>query len=287
MTGLVLEGGASRTVYSCGILDALLEENIKADYVIGVSAGAAFGASYVSGQIGRNYRLAREIMPTKKYMGFHHLLRPSNKSYYNLDYAFDEVPNSVLPFDYDAYNDYKGRFVAVVTNVETGKAEYLDVPRDDRSWQLLRATCALPMLFPMIRINGVNYLDGGVSDSIPYKQAIAEGCDKLIIVLTRPKGYIKETDTAAKLSADFFKKYPDFAEAMLTRADRYNACMREIEELKQSGKAFVFTPKTTFGVGRLENNGEKLDRLFNYGYNHAKWAMDSLKKYLEIESVIK
>ena len=213
MTGLVLEGGASRTVYSCGILDALLEENIKADYVIGVSAGAAFGASYVSGQIGRNYRLAREIMPTKKYMGFHHLLRPSNKSYYNLDYAFDEVPNSVLPFDYDAYNDYKGRFVAVVTNVETGKAEYLDVPRDDRSWQLLRATCALPMLFPMIRINGVNYLDGGVSDSIPYKQAIAEGCDKLIIVLTRPKGYIKETDTAAKLSADFFKKYPDFAEA--------------------------------------------------------------------------
>ena len=280
MTGLVLEGGASRTVYSCGVLDALLEEDIKADYVIGVSAGAAFGASYVSGQIGRNYRLATEIMPTKQYMGLRHLFRKSNKSYYNLDYAFDEVPNSVLPFDYDAYKNYKGRFAAVVTNVETGNPEYIDVPRDDKSWQLLRATCALPMLFPMIKINGKNYLDGGISDSIPYKQAIAEGCDKLIIVLTRPKGYIKETETATKLSADFYKKYPEFSKAMLSRADRYNECICEIETLKQNGKAFVFTPKTTFGVGRLENDSAKLDRLFNYGYKHAKWAMDSLKNYL-------
>ncbi len=285
MTGLILEGGASRTVYSCGILDALLEQNIIADYVIGVSAGAAFGASYVSGQIGRNYKLASEIMPTRKYMGMHHLFRPSNKSYYNLDYAFDEVPNSVLPFDYDAYKEYKGCFKAVVTNVRTGEAEYLDVPRDDRQWTLLRATCALPMLFPVINIDGEDYLDGGIADSIPYKQALKDGCDKLIIVLTRPKGYVKQTDTLTKLSAERFKKYPEFAEAMLSRAERYNKCIEEIEALKKSGKAFVFTPKTTFGVGRLENDRDKLERLFNYGYNHAKWAMESLEKYLDIQKV--
>lgn len=282
MTGLILEGGASRTVYSCGILDALLEENIRADYVIGVSAGAAFGASYVSGQIGRNYKLASEIMPTKKYMGMHHLFRPSNKSYYNLEYAFDEVPNSVLPFDYEAYKDYKGTFKAVVTNVRTGKAEYMDVPRDDKKWVLLRATCALPMLFPLIRINGEDYLDGGISDSIPYKHALKDGCDKMIIVLTRPKGYIKETDTITKLSAERLKKYPKMAEAILARAERYNKCIEEIEELKRSGRAFVFRPKTTFGVGRLENDKQKLQRLFDYGHNHAKWAMDSLKNYLDI-----
>lgn len=280
MTGLILEGGASRTVYSCGILDALLDEGIMTDYIIGVSAGAAFGVSYASKQKGRNFKLATKIMPTKKYMGAHHMLRPSNKSYYNLDYAFDEVPNSELPFDYEAFSAYKGKFEAVVTSVETGEAEYIEVPRDDKTWQALRATCALPVLFPEIDIDGVKYLDGGIADSIPYKRAMEVGCDKLIIILTRPKGYVKQTERATKLSAKAYEKHPRFAEALLTRAERYNKCMQEIEALKRSGKAFVFTPKTTFGVSRLENDGAKLKRLYDYGYKHAEWAMNDLRKYL-------
>ena len=150
MLGLTLEGGASRTVYSCGIMDALLEDKIIADYVIGVSAGAAFGVSYCSGQIGRNLRLATEFMGTKKYMGARHLIDPKNRCYYNLDYAYNVVPNVELPFDYEAYRNFKGRFCAVVTNVKNGKAEYMDVPKDDTHWNLLRATCALPLLFPEI-----------------------------------------------------------------------------------------------------------------------------------------
>ena len=280
MLGLTLEGGASRTVYSCGIMDALLEDKIIADYVIGVSAGAAFGVSYCSGQIGRNLRLATEFMGTKKYMGARHLIDPKNRCYYNLDYAYNVVPNVELPFDYEAYRNFKGRFCAVVTNVKNGKAEYMDVPKDDTHWNLLRATCALPLLFPEIEINGEKYMDGGISDSIPYMQAIKAGCDKNIVVLTRPKGYVKTQEPSTKLSIKYYHKHPEFAEAIATRAERYNKCIAELMELKAEGKVFVFTPKTTFGVGRTEGDPVKLRRLYDYGYNHAKWAMDDLKKYL-------
>ncbi len=280
MLGLTLEGGASRTVYSCGILDALLEEKITADYVIGVSAGAAFGISYCSGQKGRNLRLATEFMGTKKYMGARHLFDPKNRSYYNLEYAYNTVPNTELPFDYQAYENFKGKFYAVITNVKTGKAEYMEVPRDDREWTLLRATCALPLLFPEIEINGEKYMDGGIADSIPYLQPINAGCDKNIIILTRPRDYVKRPEPATKLAAKYYRKYPEFVRAMETRAERYNECVKEIMELKRQGRVFVFTPKTTFGVGRTEGDPQKLKRLYDHGYNHAKWAMDDLKKYL-------
>ena len=171
-------------------------------------------------------------------------------------------------------------FCAVVTNVKNGKAEYMDVPKDDTHWNLLRATCALPLLFPEIEINGEKYMDGGISDSIPYLQAIKAGCDKNIVVLTRPKGYVKTQEPATKLAMKYYHKYPEFAEALATRAERYNKCIAELMELKAEGKVFVFTPKTTFGVGRTEGDPVKLRRLYDYGYAHAKWAMDDLKKYL-------
>lgn len=281
MLGLTLEGGASRTVYSCGVMDALLEENILADYVIGVSAGAAFGVSYCSGQVGRNKILACEYMNSKEYMGVKHLINPKNRSYYNLDYVYDEVPNEHLLFDYQGFNNFNGKFVAAVTNVRTGKAEYLPIHGDDKTWKILRASCALPLLFPEIEIDGEKYLDGGLADSIPYRQAINAGCDKNIIVLTRPLGYVKKPEKVQKMIKCVYRKYPKLLEAVTSRAERYNKCIEEIQRLKQEGKVFVFTPKTVFGVGRTESDPKKLGRLYDYGYNHAKWAMDDLKKYLK------
>jgi predicted patatin/cPLA2 family phospholipase len=280
MLGLTLEGGASRTVYSCGIMDALLEENIIADTVVGVSAGAAFGASYVSGQIGRNLTLATEFMGNGKYMGARHMVNPKNRCYYNLDYAWDEVPNKWLPYDYEAYERFKGEFYAVVTNVDSGKPEYIKVPRDDRQWNLLRATCALPLMFPEIEIGGQKYLDGGISDSIPYKFAMDCGCDKNIIVLTRPRDYVKTTDRLTRMCMRYYRKYPEFAAALESRAQRYNDCVKEIHRLRQEGKVFVFTPKSTFGVGRTEDDPKKLKKLYTHGYKHAKWAMGELLSYL-------
>lgn len=280
MLGLTLEGGASRTVYSCGILDALLENDIMADKIFGVSAGSAFGVSYASRQKGRNYRLATEYIPTPEYMGVQHLLDPRNRSYYNLEYDFDTIPNKLLPFDYDTFTEYKGEFYAVVTNVETGKAEYLTIDGKDRTWQILRASCALPMLFPEIVINGKRYLDGGVSDSIPYKKSMEMGCDKNIVILTRPRDYRKQLDSMTKLCMKRYAKYPGFAHALETRAERYNKCVDEIMELSRQGKIFVFTPKTTFGVNRIEGDERKLKLLYDHGYKHALWAMDKLKAYI-------
>lgn len=280
MLGITFEGGASRTVYSCGVMDALLEEKIYADYAIGVSAGAAFGVSYASKQIGRNYTLATEIMNRKEYMGPLNLLDPKNKCYYGLKYAFDTVPNEILPFDYDAFEKSNG-FTAVVTNLLTGEAEYLKVPPDDKQWNVLKATCALPLLFPVIEINGKKYMDGGIADSIPYKQAMKAGCDKNIVVLTRPLGYVKETEKITALALAKYRRYPRFCKALQTRANRYNKCIAQLMELKQQGKVFVFTPKTAFGVGRVENDPQKLKRLYDHGYKHAKWAMNDLKKYLD------
>lgn len=281
MLGITFEGGASRTIYSCGIMDALLEEGIMADVAYGVSAGAAFGVSYFSGQIGRNFKLATQIMNRKEYMGARNLIDPKNRCYYGLKYAYDTVPNKILPFDYDAFKSNPGKFYAVVTNVLTGKAEYLPVTGDDKQWTLLQATCALPLLFPMIEVNGKKYMDGGLADSIPYKQAIKAGCDKNIIVLTRPLGYVKKTEPAVKLALLCYKKYPQLCRTMLTRAQRYNKCIKEIAELKNHGKLFVFTPHSTFGVGRTQNDPQMLTRLYLHGYKHAKHAMNDLKKYLD------
>ena len=281
MLGITCEGGASRTVYSCGVLDRLLEENIMCDHFIGVSAGIAFGVSYISKQKGRNLSLACDFMPTKKYMGAHHLLSPKNRSYYNLDYAFHDIPNEYLPFDMQAFADFKGKVEAVVTNVDTGKAEYLECPRDDRDFMLLRASCALPLLFPMIEIGGKRYLDGGLSDSIPYRHMIEAGNDKNIVILPRPRGYIKKDEPLMKLMEKYYRRYPELVEAMRTRAERYNKCVAELDTLRKQGRVFVFSPKHTFGVNRTENARDKLIRLYNYGYRHADKEIDNLKRYLD------
>ena len=280
MLGITCEGGASRTVYSCGVLDRLLDENIICDSFYGVSAGIAFGVSYISRQKGRNLSLACDYMPTKKYMGAHHLFRPSNRSFYNLDYAFHDIPCKLLPFDMKAFSQYKGSVKAVVTNVDTGKAEYLEVPRDDEDFMLLRASCALPMLFPMIEIGGQKYLDGGLADSVPYKQQQKDGCDRQIVILTRPRGYIKHDEPLMALIEKRYRKYPALIESIRTRADRYNKCIAELEQLRREGKVFVFSPKHTFGVNRTENERSKLIRLYNYGYAHEDKEIENIKRYL-------
>jgi predicted patatin/cPLA2 family phospholipase len=280
MTGLIVEGGASRTVYAAGVMDALLTQNVVADYFIGVSAGIAFGVSYCSGQIGRNLSLIKDYMSTPEYSGAKHLLNPKNKSFYNLDYVYGEVPQKLLPFDFEAFENFKGKCVSVMTNLETGEAEYPDTPRNDSDFTYLRASCALPLLFPPIEIDGKKYMDGGISDSIPFKQAMKEGCDKIIVILSRERGYVKYPESSQRLVLGRFRHYPQFCEQFVTRAERYNQSIDELEQLRLEGKAFVFCPKKQLLVKRTENDPQKLNRLYDYGYNHAMWAKESLEKYL-------
>ena len=280
--GLVLEGGASRTVFSCGVMDVLLEENIIADMVIGTSAGIAFGASYASLQRGRNMYLAAEYMGDKRYMGIKHLLNPKNKSYYNMQFVYDDVPNIHLPFDWEVFQNFKGDVLGVCTNVETGKAEYLPVSRTNKTFPVLRASCALPLLFPFINIDGKDYLDGGIADSIPYKYALDNGCDKVIVVLTRERGYVKHTGKSMKIIEKLYKNYPELVKALDNRAENYNKQVEELRALERDGKVFVIEPVTTMGVKRTEGKKEKLLPLYHHGVSVARNNIDALKSYLGV-----
>lgn len=280
--GIVMEGGASRTIFSCGVADVLFDENIMPDYFIGVSAGIAYGVSYISGQRGRNADFTEKYMNDKRYMGIRHWLNPRKRCYYNLEFAFDMVPNELVPFDYDALANYPGDVIAVVTNVETGKPEYKQIPPYERLWETAIASCSLPVLFPPVKLGDSYYLDGGLSDSIPYKKALEEGCDKVIVILTRERDYVKGAEKGAKLINFLCRKYPKIVECMNRRSEAYNQCCKEMFELERQGKLFVIAPRDTFGVGRTEGDWKLLGKLYQEGIDVAKEQMVAIKEYLRV-----
>lgn len=275
-----MEGGAIRTVFSCGVCDAMLDAEIMADYVIGVSAGIAYGVSYVSRQKERNLEILTKYAGDKRYMGKRHLLNPFNRAYFNLKFTYDTIPNGLVPFDYDAFAAFPGEVEAVVTNMETGGPEYLPVPRRDDKFLLLQATCAMPLIFPVFNIDGIRCLDGGASDAIPFQRAIDKGCDKLIVVLTRERGYVRGDESLQKFVNIRYRKYPNFCEAMRLRAERYNAARARLFELESGGRAFVFTPENTQGFSRTERDVEKIRALYGDGHSQATARMDELRTFL-------
>ena len=202
-TGIVLEGGAVRTIFSTGVCDALLTRDLLPDYVIGVSAGIAYGVSYVSKQSRRNLDIMVNYINDKRYMGFGNLLRRDNRAYFGLDFVFGTIPNELIPFDYDTFAAYPGEVEAVVTNMDTGKAEYFPVERRDDRFKLLQATCALPFLFPVFDIQGKPCMDGGAADAIPYERALERGCERVIVVLTRERSYVRRPPTTPPGSGCF------------------------------------------------------------------------------------
>jgi predicted patatin/cPLA2 family phospholipase len=277
--GLVLEGGASRTYFSVGAMDALMEENIFADYVIGASAGIANGVSYVSRQKERSLEIGMKYFPDKRYMGPRHLLNRSNKSYYNIQFVFDDMPNVHLPFDYDTYQKYSKNVYAAVTNLNTGKTEYINIPGDDKSWAVLIATCALPILFQPVKIGNNLYMDGGITDSVPIEKALSDGCTKNLVILTREKNYIKKEEPALKLAAFKYRKYPLFTQALKARTENYNQSHRRLLELEKEGKAFIIAPQNTAGWHRTESDPRKLKKMYDDGFRFVKENLNQIKAY--------
>lgn len=281
-TGIVFEGGAFRTVFSCGVMDSFLDNNIMPDYIIGVSAGAAYAASYAAKQKGRDLTIIKNYSHDKRYMSLRNYLKPHNKSFYGLEFAYNEIPNSLVPYDYDEFGKFQGEFKVVVTNVLTGAPEYLPFTVEDTRFTVLQATCALPLLFPFIYINETPYLDGGLSDSIPYDKAFEDGCDKLVVVLTRQSGYRKTTSNSTKRIARHFKKYPELANDLLLRADRYNASLDRLEELEKAGKVIVIRPTSTDGFSRLEKDLVKIQALYDDGIEKGKAYIQEIKEFFQI-----
>ena len=282
-TGIVLEGGAVRTIYSTGVCDALLTRDLMTDYVIGVSAGIAYGVSYVSRQPRRNLDIMVGYINDKRYMGLGNLLRRDNRAYFGLDFVFSRIPNELIPFDYDAFAAYPGEVEAVVTNLDTGAPEYFPMPRRDDKFRLLQATCALPFLFPVFHIEGKPCMDGGAADAIPYERAFARGCDRVIAVLTRERDYVRQPEKLQPLIDLVYRKYPRFCDTMRRRAEVYNESRRKLFQLEKEGRVLVFTPTSTQGFHRTERDVEKIRALWKDGWDQGLARLDEAEAFLRGE----
>lgn len=274
-TGLVLEGGASRGYFTVGALDALLDLGIKADYLIGTSAGIANGISYVSDQRGRGLDIGLKYLPDKRYMGFRHLLNPFKRTYYNVDFVFNKIPNKLHLFDYEAFNNSGCEVIAALTNLKTGECEYHKVTGSDKKWKTVVASCALPILFRPIKIGDSLYMDGGITDSIPIQKALDDGCEKPIVIITRERSYVKEEEAALGVVGLLYKKYPLFTKALKNRTKMYNDTHEYILQLEKEGKIILIAPEEdTSSWARTEKDPVQIKKMYDKGY-------DMIMKYKE------
>ena len=275
---LVLEGGAMRGLYTAGILDALVDTDIKIDCIIGVSAGALFGVNYKSKQKGRVLRYNTKYANDKRYMGLHSLITTGNLV--NTEFAYHELPTKLDIFDEEEYSKSKTDFYAVITNINTGKAEYKKIINATIQVGELRASGSMPYVSQPVKIDDNYYLDGALADSIPVLKAKEMGYDKVIVVLTRPKEYRKKKHSPL-LAKLFYKKYPNLIEAINTRYKQYNGTLDIIEELEDKKDIYVFRPSTDLKIKRVEKDKSKLEAMYNLGLKDFKDNLKSLKKYLK------
>ena len=276
-TGLVMEGGALRTIFSCGVCDAFLDAELPLpDYFVGVSGGAAYGVSYLAKQKRRNLKLLTTYANDPRYMGWRNLANPKNKSYFGLKFAYETIPTQLLPFDYETFVAYPGIIETVVTNVNTGLAEYLELDRLQVPNQQLIASCSIPLMFPIVDLDGQPYLDGGCSDPIPWKRALDVGCDRVLVLLTQPRDYYKQVDSTLTLIEQTFRKYPAFVNTMQHRVAQYNASREELFAREATGDLMVIAPEDTFGCSRTERNTEVLRALWQSGYFAGRKASESV-----------
>lgn len=278
-TGLVLEGGAFRTIFSSGVCDAFLDAGLPLpDYTVGVSAGITYGTSYLSRQSRRNLKVLTTYAHDRRYMGLGNYLLPGNQSYFGLKFSYETIPNQLVPFDYDTFEAYPGTAEAVVTNLNTGEADYLPVPRRDPHNLLLQATCAIPLMFPVYHLDGQPYLDGGCADPIPWRRAFEAGCDRVVVILTRERSYRKEPEKTMSVLRRAFRQYPAFLETMARRADHYNESREALFTLEREGRVLVLAPETTAGFSRTERDLEKIRRLWQAGYFTGLDAADRVRR---------
>ena len=278
--GLVLEGGGMRGVYTAGVLDYLMKKSIEIPYIIGVSAGACHGSGYVSKQIGRGKKITIDYIDDKRYLSIKNYLK--EKSVFGMNFIFNEIPKKLEPYDLKAFDNFKGCFKVVTTDCNTGTAFYIDCKNTSNVFDALRASSSLPLFSPIVKYEGKDLMDGAVIDSIPAKKALEDGCEKLIIVLTRNEGFkMKPLIKIKPLIKLKYRKYPKYIKSILTRYIRYNQTLKLIEELEVQGKAFVIRPSKTLEVGRFEKNKKRLETLYIQGYEDTKRILNKLEQFLK------
>ncbi len=275
---LVLEGGGMRGLYTTGVLDAFLENRLYFDYVIGVSAGATHALSYLSRQQGRARRVNVDYVGRSDYMGLRCIIREG--SLFGMDLLFRKIPYEYDPYDFGAFSRNCSKYYAVVTNMLTGKAEYLAPRTPEEVLPAGQASCSLPLVSQPVTINGVPYLDGGIADSLPIRKALDDGNRKLVVVLTQPRGYRKPPSKKSAIVRFVYRKHPEFVRTLENRERTYNETLDLLDLLEKEGKAFVISPEPQAGLKRLERNPVRLDALHKSGFGDGCALLSRLEDFL-------
>lgn len=278
-SGLVLEGGGHRAIFTSGVLDAFIENGITFPYVVGVSMGSCNGASYIAKDIRRQHDFGLGHCQDKKYFGlwpFRH-----TGEILNMDWIFGDLCYKTHPLNYDEFENSGSVLCAVLTNAETGKAEYF-YPKDLREYgcPIIRASCSMPLVTKGVDIGGTKYFDGGVSDSIPLKRAIEDGCRKIVVILTQDESFVKQPVSAAKLMKRLYKKYPLLIEALINRHTMYNEQRKFVEEEERKGNILVIRPAKPLNCSSMERDITKLESIYQLGYIQGKKSIEKVKAFL-------
>ena len=277
-TGLVLEGGAKRGIYTAGVLDVLLENNILTDGVIGVSAGAIHGCSYVALQKGRSIRYNMKYGNDYRFMSFKSWLKTG--SVVDTQFCYHELPEKLDPFDNETFQKSGIQFYVTCSNLDSGKAEYILCRDMFAEIDYLRASASLPLVSRIVEVDSKKLLDGGITDSIPLKAFESMGYEKNIVILTRPKGYRKKPNPLAWLSALVYRKYPRFVEAIYKRHNMYNDELDYVAQREKAGQALVLRPSRFIKVAKMEQDLNRVKDMYELGRHDAMTQLDKIKKFL-------
>jgi predicted patatin/cPLA2 family phospholipase len=278
-TGLVLEGGAMRGMFTAGVLDVMMENEISLDGVMGVSAGAVFGCNYKSGQIGRSIRYNLQFCGDPRYCSVESLIKTGDL--YGVDFCYDEIPNRLDPFDTDAFKANPMPFYAVCTNVESGKAIHQRLENGDaKDMQYFRASASMPIVSRVVDVDGRKLLDGGITDSIPLRAMERRGYPRNVVVLTQPLGYVKKKSSMIPLVRLTMRQYPNLIKAMEVRHIRYNRQTAYVREQELAGKAFVIRPPQALGISRTEDDPAELRRVYDLGRAEMERLLPELRAFL-------
>lgn len=278
-TGLVLEGGAHRAIYTAGVLDVLAENNIHFDGVIGVSAGAIHGCSFVSRQIGRSINYTLKYADDKRYMSFYSLLTTGNMV--GEQFCYHDLPEKLFPFNHEAFENSSMEFYVTCTNLRTGEAEYIKCEELRDKMPYLRASASMPFVSKISNINGQPYLDGGIADSIPVRAFQKLGFNRCVVVQTRAAGYLKKPNKLAWLAHFMYRRFPLFIKTIENRHIMYNRELADIENMQRNNEVFVIRPSKLIKISHTEKNRRILKEVYELGRQDAENALNDLIDFLQ------
>ncbi len=285
-TGIVLEGGGMRGMYTCGILDVMMENNLYVDGMVGVSAGIAFGCNYKSHQAGRALRYNVRFARDKRYSGMRSLLKTGN--YYNAYFAYNLVPRHYDVFDYNVFEDTPMECYAVCFDVKSGSGVYQRLTHVDNDFfEWIRASASMPVVSQPVQVGGRLLLDGGLADSIPLEFMMSKGYGRNVVILTREEGFRKTREHGLWLMKPLLRKYPKVIEALEKRPGHYNMQLQQVREQERKGNAFVFRPLKPLNVSRTTHDASEMNRVYQQGRQEALQRLEDLKAFLANEDSAK